>query len=307
MTHPDDIERAVNGLRSLHDGEMGVMLAIFCGPRAIPALRDLLFESDRSGLYQARCRAVEVLRCLGAEDVLVEFLKSRSDAADPIERLGDDAVINAAALALVPSHDESVFRPLVSLAEQRRRPGVIKALGTFAREEIIPLMIAALEEDECRLFAERAIKAFGNRARRALLICAATLDNVGHHSESRLRAVRSALGLLNSLGIPQGTWPALRHLIRNADPKIAVLACGICLNHAEVSDAPQAIERLVELLPEVHWVVAQDIEDTLVEHYGVARVVVARQLATSESSSVGDEDAQIHRVLEHVQLRTRVS
>jgi hypothetical protein len=44
----------------------------------------LLFAREPSGLFEARCRAVEVLARLGAHDVLADFLAFHADAADPV-------------------------------------------------------------------------------------------------------------------------------------------------------------------------------------------------------------------------------
>jgi len=107
--------RAMDKIRSLHDGDLGVLDAVDCGPAAIPALRALLFEREPSGLYEVRRRAVDALAALGAHDVLMDFLGTYHDVTDPIERLGEDAVINAAALALVPAKEPDVFRLLLGI------------------------------------------------------------------------------------------------------------------------------------------------------------------------------------------------
>jgi hypothetical protein len=96
---PDDVRHAMNRLKSLHEGDLGIIEVTACGTRAIPGLRALLFARERSGLYHARRRAVAVLVALGAYDELMDFLTAHREAGDAVERLGDEAVINAAALA----------------------------------------------------------------------------------------------------------------------------------------------------------------------------------------------------------------
>ena len=49
-----DIQRAVDRLKSLHDGDLGVLDVVACGRRAIPALRALLLEGQSSGIYHPR-------------------------------------------------------------------------------------------------------------------------------------------------------------------------------------------------------------------------------------------------------------
>jgi hypothetical protein len=73
---PQKVERAIAKLKSLQDGDTGVIDAIACGRQAVPALRRILFERERSGLYQTRRRAVEALAGLAASDVLIEFLET---------------------------------------------------------------------------------------------------------------------------------------------------------------------------------------------------------------------------------------
>jgi hypothetical protein len=196
-TEVHDLRHALSRIRSLHDGDLAVIEVIAHGPSAIPHLRTLLFEREPSGLFDTRCRVVHALSALGARDVLIEFLTQRPQATDPIERIGDDAVINAAARTLANYRDESVFQLLLSLARQRLLPGVIAALGSFRRSEAIPHLVDALAEDECRLAAEGALEKLGSVAHDALT---ATVTNARSPPESESpsskRQRQSALGLL---------------------------------------------------------------------------------------------------------------
>jgi hypothetical protein len=153
----EDVRRAIDKMRSLRDGDIGVVEAVACGRRAIPALREVLFEREPSGIYQPRCWAARALSILGAYEVLFAFLGAAREASDPVERAGDDAVINSAARFLSVLREERVFRLLLRLTEDRLRPGVVGALAAFRREETIPHLVDALGEDDCRLFAEPAL------------------------------------------------------------------------------------------------------------------------------------------------------
>jgi hypothetical protein len=192
-----DLERAIEMLKSLHHGDLGVVETVACGARAIPALRALLFEREPSGLFETRCRAVQALAALNARDVLVEYLAMPHDAPDPVEQLGDDAVLNAAARTIAKFGDEQIFQLLRHLAGRRLLPGVIGGLGEFMRPEAIPTLVDALAEDECRLIAEAALKKFGRRAHQALTRAAAASSP---ESPSRARQRLSALDLLAAMG-----------------------------------------------------------------------------------------------------------
>jgi HEAT repeat protein len=198
-------------LKSLHDGDAGLLDVTRFGARAIPALRMLLFEREPSGLYQARCRAVEALAALGAHETLVDFLATSREIADPVERVGEDAVINAAGRAA--AHDlcklrvggekailkERALQALLTIARHRPLAGVIGALGAFGRRETIPLIVAALQEDECRLTAERVLRQFGLSARPVLLKATTRSSSSEQESESSIRARTSALALLSEM------------------------------------------------------------------------------------------------------------
>ena len=162
------VKRAIEKLKSLHDGDRGFIETVACGRRAIPALRELLFEREPSGLFQARCLAAKALAELKAYDVLIEFLEDPRDVTDPVERVGEDAVINSAARAAAALREPRVFDLLIRLAETRPLPGVIGALKAFSQIEAIPYLIEALAEDESRPEAEAALRNLGSSAHEAL-------------------------------------------------------------------------------------------------------------------------------------------
>jgi hypothetical protein len=91
------------------------------GPAAIPSLKKFLLQRDPSGPRQLRVSAVSALAALKAEDILLEFLHDTPsfDIADPVERMGEDAVINAAVRALAHRRDDEFFGALIGIAEWR--------------------------------------------------------------------------------------------------------------------------------------------------------------------------------------------
>ena len=101
--------------------------------------------------------------------MLIEFLSSPREVADPVNRTGEEAVISAAARALVDSRDDRVLPRLLELAKRQPLAGVIDALGSYRRAEAIPCLITALSEDYSRRAAEVALLRMGPKARPALL------------------------------------------------------------------------------------------------------------------------------------------
>jgi HEAT repeat protein len=154
---------------------------------AIPALRALLFQREPSGLYQPRCQAVKALAALEAYDVLIEYLNAPRAIADPVERVGEDAVINAAARALTGLHEARIFELLMSLSETRLLPGVIGALGRFGKVEAIPYLVEALTVQDqdakiavlaCKISLASAMESEKDAAIRRLISLLPTVDFV---------------------------------------------------------------------------------------------------------------------------------
>jgi HEAT repeat protein len=301
---PQSVAQAIEKLRSLHDGDLGVAEVVACGKAAIPALRALLFEREPSGLFQTRCRVVEVLSTLKAYGALIEYVSAERIATDPVERLGDDAVTNAAALALTKTRDERVFRLLLRLVQRRSLPGVIGAVGAFDHVEAIPVLIAALEDDASRQTAEAALRRMARVARTDLIVSAKQqLPSPKNESESSLRRRRSALKLLAETEVGRRTWQDIRQLMQDKDPRISILACKICLANAPVTERRDAIERLIDLVSGADWMLQQEIEDCLVAHFGSARDIIAGYVRRGVLITTDGATSQTHRVLARVQDR----
>lgn len=130
------------------------------GEDAIPALRALLFEREPSGLYQARCQAAQALAALHAFDVLEEYLSCNRSINDPVEHLGEEAVISAAARSIAHRRDIATFDLLMRLANRKHLKGIVDGLISFQRPEAIPVLIDALAHDELRSTAQTALPRF---------------------------------------------------------------------------------------------------------------------------------------------------
>jgi hypothetical protein len=272
----EDVRRAIGKLTSLHDGDRGVIDTVACGRRAIPTLRSVVFNREPSGLYETRRRAVEALALLHAYDVLIEYLSTPRNVIDPVEKTGEEAVINAAARALADACDPRVVPLLLELAEQRPLAGVVEVLGKLRRVEALPYFIKALAEDFTRPAAEIAIRSLGRKARATLLETATQRSaSDARETVSSRRQRRSALGLFAELGPPpREDWPTLYNLMRDDDPKVAALACQICLASATEPAKVAAVLRLIDLTSGADWLLSEEIEDSLVRHFDKAKGII---------------------------------
>jgi len=269
---PEDVRAAISRLKSPRDGDRGVLDAVACGRRAVPALTELLFSRDPSGLSHARLRAAEALSALGAREALIDFLNAPHEMADPVEQLGEEEVISAVARAVTDTGEERVLDLLLRLARDRILPGIVVALGRSMRTEAIPELVRALAEDEARGEAETALAAFGAAARPALLVAAARApDPETRETETNLRRRRGALTALAEIGVPAAAWPVIRHLTRHPDPRISAAACAIALNCAPDAEKNDAVRRLKEIAEKSDAVLAAQINRWLGEYGQLSR------------------------------------
>jgi hypothetical protein len=293
------ITQAIAKLTSLHEGDSGVSEVVAFGKAAVPALRAPLFQREPSGLFQIRCRAVEALAALRAYDVLVDFLYHHEPASDPIESLGDDAVINAVAQGLKGLHDERVFRLLLNLAQRPALTGVIDALSAYPRVEAIPALIAALEDDASRGSAEAALVKMGRAARTALIISARQRRPSSRcESESSLRRRRSALKLLGLIGISRSTWHELRGLVWDKDPKLCFLACRLGLPNSPAVELQDIVARLLSLWAGADWMLRDEIEQGLVARFDKLSGILVQYAGAASPSPSRDPD--VDRLLQRV-------
>jgi len=285
------LRRAIARLTSLHDGEAGLVDVVALGPVAIPALTEVLFSREPSGLFQARCRAVEALAALKAFSVLGEFLRLGHDKQDPVERLGEDAVVSTAARAIARLCEPWVYELLLDLARRRPLSGVLVGLGSFLRDESLAVFIDALQEDDLRLTAEAILRSFGTKARSALTAAALEREeDPAGESDSHLRKRRSALALLGEIGVPRREWRRLRCLIDDDDHQVALFACEIGLKLGTATDRVQIASRLHALRPTVVWIHRERIDmlmNSLAAQSGRASssAVVARDQPPHDSKS----------------------
>ena len=286
----DQVERLIGRLRALREVDTAVLDLIALGAPAIASLREFLFSREPSGLYQPRCGAVAALAGLRADDVLLDFLRAAPEIeiSDPVERTGEDAVINAAARALKHRRDDRIFHALMRLAGRWRLAGVIEALGEIGREEALPGLIEGLSSDFTRAAAEAALRRMGSPARLPLIdVALRPLPSAEFETASSRRMRRSAMGLLCDIGVTSGEWLRLRPVMKAQDTRLAALTCNLALaTRQPLVDQKKAVRVLVRMLATADWLLTVEIESWLIDHYEAARPVLGETKAP-ENSQVG--------------------
>jgi hypothetical protein len=256
-------------------------------------LRRLLFNREPSGLFEVRIRSIHALAKLGARDVLLDFLRTRQALADPVEQLGEDAVISAAAQALADYDEAGVFDALMELAKRPCLAGVIFAVGASRRPEAIPVLVRALSEDTSRLTAERALIAIGEAAQSTLIEVATNSSQNSLRSESHLRQRRSALRLLAQMDVSPPVWRKLRDVLDDSDPKTAIVICTMAFRSNSSRDKRRALQRLLLLFAKADCQEREDIRHCLIENAATVRAMM--QQSTSLTGHRESEAASFVR------------
>jgi HEAT repeat protein len=286
------VAEAITRLSALREGDRAVLDLIALGRVAIPELRDFLFRREPSGLFEPRCNAVSALASLRAEDVLLDFLEHAPAVhiADPIERTGEDAVINAAARALRHRRDDACFAALMDIAKQGPMAGVIEALGDMGRDLAIPRLIEGLSSDFTRGVAGAALSKFSSKSR-LMLIAVALNPRPAEESETTTsRRMRwSALGVLADIGLTPEEWSLLKLLMDARDVRVAALTCRLALfTRQPLLDQEEAFGRLIRLLRSADWLLTMQIEGWLAENYDLTLRIINRAVDRGDNT-VRDE------------------
>ncbi len=265
MDEKREICRLIDELDSLNRGEDAATRLIKHGAAAIEPLRWFLLEGKPRKIFQPRFWAVEALARLGAKEVLLEYLFQERKIPDPEDRFGEEAVESGAARSLASWPDESTFQSLLSLSEHRMLSGLIAALAEFRRLEAIPYFERALEDDFYRPAAEEAFRKLGKASCDALVRSAVRpLPSPSQESPSSLERRRSALRLLNEIGMASGHWHRLRRLILESDAELVVPAAKLGADIASKEERGTIAHNLVGLLSVAPWHLQQDIADVLI-------------------------------------------
>jgi hypothetical protein len=296
----DEVHRLIRKLESLCSGEEAVEFLVGLGPVAIEPLGEFLLEGKPSKVFQPRLWAVKALARLGARDALIAYLFREKEIADPEERFGEEAVASAAARFLAAWRDEDIHQLLLKLSEHRLLNGLIDALAKFKALEAIPYFERALEDDFYRSAAENAFLKLGPMACEALLRSAVTPSpSSTMETPGSLKRRRSAVRLLNGIGISEAQWQILRSLLHESDAELFVEAVKLGIEFASEEDRTLTAHRLIEFLSSTSWHLRKDIEENLValkrEAAGEIEMEIARRL--KEPAEVHASDVRLRALL----------
>jgi hypothetical protein len=92
------------------------------------------------------------------------------------------------------------------------------------------------------------------------------------------------------MGITREAWASLRHLVGDPDPRIAVLACELCLRVAPDAEWDDAVRRLIGFLEYADWRLEGEVEECLVRSYPKAANTISAMLHV-DCVDAGDEIA----------------
>ena len=275
----EHVQALIDGLESLREGRLASAALVGCGPPAVAPLRKYLLEGRPRGIFQPRQLAVETLAELGASQVLIEYLRTSREIPDPVVRLAEEAVQNTAARLLARWRTEEVFEALRDLARTELFPGLVEALGSFDRPEMIAYYLGALADDFCRRPAEEALARLGEAARPELLAAAvrpipcAEMET----TSSKIRR-RVALRLLLSLKLFPGDWTRLRDLLRAPDPEISLRAAQVALAAATGEEQGAAVRRLIAAFSQDTSHLQWEAQYSLRTRYDVARPEIESEI-----------------------------
>jgi hypothetical protein len=277
------IDRLVQGLFSLTEGELSVAALVGVGERAVPALRRVLLEGQPSTVYLPRQRVVRALAELGAFWVLSEYLLRDKNIADADLRLAEEAVENTAARELGRQQSDENFYVLRALAMRRKLPGAIEALAQFRREVAAPVLVAALESDFCRNAAVEGIRPIYKAAIPYLIESVRSPEpSRSEESPTSLRRRRAAIRLLAEQAVDASAWPSLEFLLHESDEWLQSCAAEIALY---LNRTEPALHILLNHLTSNDWVLVDEIANFLWRHLAVARNAMIRELETASASS----------------------
>jgi hypothetical protein len=295
------VHRFIDQLYSLNRGKEAVEGLVRCGPAAIMPLRIFLLEGRPRKIFQPRLWAVEALARLGAKGVLVEYLLQKKEIPDPEDRFGEEAVESAAARFLSSWRSQNIYQVLFKLSERRMLLGLIDALAEFKRSESIPYFERALEDDFYRPAAENAFLKLGTISCGALSLSAmtSTARSSMEESSSSLERRRSAVRVLNRIGISAEHWEILKNLISESDQELVVGGAKLGIEFATKVERALIAHRLIELLSSVPWYLQEDLENLLVTVQDEAAADIEEEIAErmGQPEEVRTLDARLRALL----------
>jgi hypothetical protein len=148
------IDRFIEWLKSLHGEEPASFALIECGPAAAPALREVLYQRDPSGIFGPRCRAAKALAGIRAHEVLLEFLKAPHEEADLVARVGEETLLEVATSKEPSPESESPS----SLRRRRNAPELLLETGIDTDWQTRRRALIGEEDDPMLAFLARKLR-----------------------------------------------------------------------------------------------------------------------------------------------------
>jgi len=279
----DEIQKLVESLDSLQEGELGVTMLVACGQRAVGPLRRFLLEGKPASVAEPRRRAVRTLAELGAQDALLEYLRMPVNIPDPVLRFSEETVISLAAKLLAQAPTEEICRTLLELAKERMLPGVAESLGACRLTQGIPYLIRALGDDCCRTAAEDALSTMTAEARDWLIVAALHPEpSQDEETPSSLCRRRRSLRLLLEGRIGQREWMSLRSLLKEGDAEIAATTARLGMEVAGEQEKSALIAVLLSCVDKSDWFLRSEISEALLAHYDLAEPLIRQAIAQRE-------------------------
>lgn len=243
----------IAAFESLTDGELAVDILIACGNRAVPFLSSALLDGAPQSIAVFRCRVVRALGGLGAEHVLMQYLRSWECPPDPAVAMAEDAVRSAAAKELLRWPSQELFDVLMACVRDRASLGLVEALGIFGRTEAVPVLFDVLRDDICRNSAKEVLRKTPNctKAFALELLTANSLE--GEQSPSTLRLFQSSLALLAEIGVSKTEWVSIRHFLSWTDAEIVITCAEIGVCSAADKEYPAIVSNIFRILPDCNW------------------------------------------------------
>ncbi len=313
----NEIEAAVERLRSIEEGPRAFFDVVSAGDAAIPALVTMLRGASES-VPQPRRLAAEALGSIGTaaarEALVAALVDSGTRRLDPVLRLAEDVVLDAIAARLAILNEHRAVEPLIALLRERPHAGCARALGRLAGREAIPVLVACLSEDFARSPAADALRRLGVDAGDALaraLIRVTAADEVEGSSSIQGRCTAAdLLGEIGNLTVPL-VWalfdrerPVRLHAAlalagRGKDEAEAIAPILLeLLEEADWTDVDRIHKALLELGPELIPLLIRDIRHS----EGVPRQMRAIELLAATGSA-----SQVASFVDHPQPSVRAA
>lgn len=277
------IERLIDALDSLVDGEGAMDQLINIGPRAAPFLERFLVESPPRSLSLPRCRAVRALGALYSYSSLIKYLRKYVRPCDSVVLFAEDAVRSTAGRELMQYENPATFQVLLDAVRQRATSGLIEALAQYRWPESVALLFELLEDDLCREDAKAGLRLVPVAAKAYAILLLRGCTQLAIDGPTAARRRRAALQLLVEFGITATEWLDLRRFLWDDDRDCVVATAALGLSCAREAERPVIAAALIEAAEHMNW--AQETEAAeLLDKWPQAARAAAREICAQREN-----------------------